>query len=37
MTDWKFMKQILRATILALTLMVSSPFGHGQTAVEGWV
>jgi hypothetical protein len=31
------MKQILRAMILALSLVVSSPFGHGQTAVEAWV
>ena len=31
------MKQILLATTLVLTLVVSSPFGRGQTAVEAWV
>ena len=31
------MKQILLATTLALTVIVSSPFGRGQTAVEAWV
>jgi hypothetical protein len=31
------MKQSLLATILVLTLVVSSPFGRGQTAVEAWV
>jgi hypothetical protein len=30
------MKQILFATTLALMPVVSSPFGHGQTAVEAW-
>ena len=36
MIDWKLMKQILRAMILALTLIVSSPFARSQTAVEAW-
>jgi hypothetical protein len=31
------MKRILFATSLALTLVVSSPCGRGQTAVEAWV
>ncbi len=31
------MKQILFATTLALALIVSLPFGRGQTAVEAWV
>jgi hypothetical protein len=31
------MKQILRAMILAMSLVVFSPCGHGQTAVKAWV
>jgi hypothetical protein len=31
------MKRILFATTVALTLVVSSPFGRGQTAAEAWV
>jgi hypothetical protein len=31
------MRPILFPTTLALTLVISSPFGRGQTAVEAWV
>jgi hypothetical protein len=37
MTDWKLMKRILLVLNLAVTLVVSSPCGHGQTVVEAWV
>ena len=36
MTDWKLMKQFLLATILAVPLIVSSPFARAQTAVQIW-